>query len=123
RGQKVARARIVRVLWPDHPEDSARRMLTSTLYRLRQTLSAADGPKEASLLVVDNEAIGLGDVSLDIDTFRNQADAGDLAGWRAALDQYHGDLLEDLDAEWVTGPRAELRNQYIATLAHICTAL
>ncbi|HBY97937.1 MAG TPA: hypothetical protein DEP84_29020 [Chloroflexi bacterium] len=77
----------------------------------------------AELLCVDAETIALGDVRVDADDFRWLAASSSLDDWRAALELYRGDLLEELDAELLLAPRAELRELYLATLERLCTAL
>src|SRR5205085_1210991 len=43
--------------------------------------------------------------------------------WQLALDLYSGDLLEEVDAEWLLVPRAVMREQYLTLLERLCHAL
>lgn len=119
-GRPITRSRLAGSLWPDQTEARARRNLADALYRLRRALG---DELAGELLCVDEETVGLGDVRVDADDFRRLAASSSLDEWRAALELYRGDLLEELDAEWLLAPRAELRERYLATLERVCTAL
>ncbi len=116
--RSVSRSRVAGTLWAEQPELRARRTLTDTLRRLRRWIGETE-----SWLIADDESITLRDVWLDVDEFRARADSGDAAEARAALSLYSGDLLEDLDAEWILSRRADLREKYLLALEKVCRAL
>lgn len=116
--RSVSRSRVAGTLWAEQPELRARRTLTDTLRRLRRWIGETE-----SWLIADDESITLRDVWLDVDEFRARADSGDAAEARAVLSLYNGDLLEDLDAEWILSRRADLREKCLLTLEKVCRAL
>ncbi|HET7232684.1 MAG TPA: BTAD domain-containing putative transcriptional regulator [Longimicrobium sp.] len=69
RGRMVGRERVIGYLWPDHPGDAARHLLSESLYILRKTLG-------------DDAIVAAGDeISLDPAVV-----GSDLAAFQAALD-------------------------------------
>lgn len=117
----VSRQRLVRVLWPDLEPNKGRRRLSDALYRLHQNL----GERVCSSLIAkpDSETLALGEVWVDIDSFRSHVCAKTIDQWRTAIDLYSGDLLDDLHDEWLLGSRLMLRDMYCNTLARLCMAL
>jgi DNA-binding SARP family transcriptional activator/tetratricopeptide (TPR) repeat protein/biotin operon repressor len=113
-GAPVRRDAAAFALWPDLPEDRARRSLAAALYRLRLVL-----PERGWWLSTSRETVALRSTWLDTDAFAALADSRDPADWRAALDLYSGDLLPSIDAEWADGPRAILRERSVALLAQV----
>jgi len=84
-GHRMHREQAIEALWPGRPPDAAANNLHQTLHVARGRL----GGGERRPLRLEDGAIVLGDVWVDIDAFRAQAgDAlrvGDPAGARAAL--------------------------------------
>ena len=117
-GRAVTRSKLAGTLFPDQTEAHARRLLSETLYRLRRTL----GDQADTMLRADEDLIALGPVRIDVNEFRAHTNAPNLTDWRAAIELYAGDLLEDLDAEWVLGTRASLHEQHLALLERTCAA-
>jgi len=111
-GRLVGRDTVAFSLWPDRPEDRARRSLADALYRLRQ-MSAGCG---ADLFRADTDSLGFGDVAVDLDEFHNLVSLGQLEPLRSAIDLYDGDLVAEVDAEWITLPRRHLRDAFAAAL-------
>ncbi|MBI5567104.1 MAG: tetratricopeptide repeat protein [Chloroflexi bacterium] len=118
-GQPITRSRLAGTLWPDESETRARRNLTDTLYRLRRAIEVQIADR---ILHVDDETIALGEVTIDVTEFRRLAASAQAADWQAALDLYAGDLLSDLDADWLLAPREHLHETYLATLERVCDA-
>ena len=108
------RDRVAFSLWPDSPEQGARRALSSALHRMHALL-----PDSGDWLVASRDNLRLGPVWLDVEAFAALAGSEDPADWRAALDLYAGDLLASVDAEWVEEPRAHLRDRATGLLARI----
>lgn len=117
----VSRSRIVRVLWPDVEPHEARRTLSGALYRLQQRLGEA--VCSSLILRPDAESLTLGPIWVDIDAFAMAARDSNIAQWRAAIDLYSGDLLDDLQDEWLLGARLMLHDLFCHTLARLCVAL
>ncbi len=106
-------------LWPDAGSGSAG-SLRQALWLIRQGLSEAGiGPD--SLLEVDAETVGIrpeAQLQLDIETFEASIGDGrtDLA---AALQLYHGDLLEGLGHDCFAGERERLSDRFEDALAAV----
>lgn len=113
-GRRVGRADVAYRLWPDQPEDRARRALTDALYRLERST-----PKGSGWLSVDRASIALGRVWLDLDAFAALARSADPADWSAAIDLYGGELLEGVDDDWVDLPRAELHDRLVRLIRRV----
>jgi len=119
-GQPITRSRLAGTLWPDVTEARARRHLTDTLYRLRRAIGAEIADR---LLRSDEDTLTLGEVIIDMNEFRRLAASVRAEDWEVALNLYTGELLEDLDADWLLAPREHLHEIYLATLERTCAAL
>jgi DNA-binding SARP family transcriptional activator len=118
-GQPIARSRLAGSLWPDVTEARARRNLTDTLYRLRRAIGVAIADR---MLRSDDDMIALSDVTIDVAEFRRLAASAQAADWQTALNLYTGDLLDDLDADWLLAPREHLHEVFLTTLERVCVA-
>lgn len=89
------RARLAARFWPEVPDSCARASLRSAVWTLRGTL----GPWSACL-VADRACVGLRDdcVRVDLHEFNELARAGRL---HEAVELCRGELLQELDADWV----------------------
>lgn len=114
----VTRTRLAGTLWPEVGEERARRLLSQTLYRLRQQLGSAAGH-----LIVKPDVVALQDVWVDTAVFRHRLASPKPADWTAALDLYVGDLLEELDGYWLLSARADLRERYLTALSRTTAQL
>lgn len=117
-GRAVSRSRLAGTLWPDYDEARARRALTDALYRARRIIG-----EESEWLKAGDDSIALEEAHLDVDEFRARAASAAIDDRRAAVALYTGDLLEDLDADWTLGPRAQLRDLYLSLLERLCQSL
>lgn len=116
-GHAVARSTLAGKLWPNLSDRRARHTLNDTLYRLRRTVA------DTSWLCADSTTIRLVNVSVDVDRFKAAVVSACLEDWQRALELYRGDLLEELDADWVLIPRVSLRDQFLHMLTQVCAAL
>lgn len=138
-GHKVSRDRLASFYWGDMPTHQARRNLRVTLSRLRRIMaggtdSAADNcfilathnailvPEDAPVWVDANEFERL----VAVDGFVGLLSPERLTGLKEAMELYRGDLLPELEDEWVTVDREHLweRWQYALRLLilHACEA-
>ena len=94
-----ARSKLAAVFWPDVPESSARASLRSALWSLRRSLGPA-----AEALAASSETVGLATSSvwLDAEAFEERLRSGRLED---ALQLCRGELLADLDDDWVLAER------------------
>ncbi|MDJ0755242.1 MAG: AAA family ATPase [Ardenticatenaceae bacterium] len=115
---QTSRSRLAGILWPDVDEERARHLLSNTLYRLQKQL-----PELSLHLHTTVETVSLTNLAVDVVTFRQLTRAVSPTDWRTALELYQGDLLEEVDGQWVAGERALLREVYLATLTRTCRHL
>jgi len=96
------RSRLAGLFWPEVLEVSARASLRSTIWALRSAL----GAPFSRYLATDRDTVTLAGVDLwvDLREFRRLAAAGEL---EAALACCRGELLPELDDEWLAGAREE----------------
>lgn len=107
------RARVAAWFWPDVPDRSARASLRSAVWALRRSLGPA-----AACLVADRMWVGLRDdcLAVDVHEFSRLAAAGRYAD---AIRVCRGDLLPELDDDWV----AEAREGHTERLAGVLGGL
>lgn len=91
-GEPAPRDWLAGVMWPEHPQASARRNLRMALLNLRRALGAA----AEAMLHATPESITLSTDpdSVDIALFASLADRGDPESAVAALKLYRGDVLQ-----------------------------
>lgn len=111
-------------LWPELEPDAALNNLHKTLYVARRALEpGVSGP--GRFIRFQGDTIGLeidGDESIDAQRFEARAEAarssGDPSAYRAALDEYQGELLpEDRYEEWSIPRRDELAQAFQSLLS------
>src|SRR5918994_1401746 len=97
-----ARSRVAAALWRDVLDQSARLSLRTALSTLRDALG-----EEARAVAATREQIGLApDVWVDIHSFDRLVAAGRL---EEAVELHRGDLLPELDQDWVLEARDRRR--------------
>jgi DNA-binding SARP family transcriptional activator/TolB-like protein/Tfp pilus assembly protein PilF len=116
----LARDKLVALLWPESPAESARHALEQLLFTLRRRLG------DRVFLGVDPLRLSPDAVASDLVEFRLALDRGDLA---TAIALYHGPFLDGFyltGAEeferWVEGERMMLRERYLAALEELAEA-
>jgi len=113
RGQPASRSSLAFLLWEDETEADARANLRRHLGHLQQALPKSPVP----WLLADSDSVQwnpAADLWLDIEEFeRLLASGGDRA---RAVQLYAGDLLENLDDEWLFLPREQFRTHYLRAL-------
>ena len=110
-----ARSAVAAALWPDVLDASARASLRTALSAVRRAL----GPASAALRA-DRERVELSeDVAVDLREFDRLLDSGEP---EAALDLARGELLPDLDDDWVLRERDRHRARCGVALAALAQA-
>ena len=106
-----ARSRLAGLFWPDVLEASARASLRSAIWVLRPAL----GPEFGSYLAADRDTVALSghDLRVDLRELRELLARGEP---EAAVAWWRGDLLQDLDDDWVITAREELAHEIAAAL-------
>ena len=105
------RSRLAGQFWPDVLEASARASLRSAIWALRSAL----GPDFGSCLAADRDTVTLAadDLWVDLREVRRLIAQGQPA---PALDLCRGELLQELDDDWVVEAREELDRELAAAL-------
>ena len=105
------RSRLAGQFWPDVLDASARASLRSAIWALRSAL----GPDFGSYLATDRDTVTLvaDGLTVDLQEVRRLIEQGQP---RAALDLCRGDLLQELDDDWVVEAREELDRDIAAAL-------
>src|SRR6266511_90178 len=106
------RARVASVFWPEVLDESARASLRTTLAILRREL----GQPAAEVVTATRERVGIepgAEVQIDLDAFEQLMTSGEL---QQAAALCRGELLADLDDDWVNEPRELHRRQLLELL-------
>jgi ATP/maltotriose-dependent transcriptional regulator MalT/DNA-binding SARP family transcriptional activator len=118
------REQICLVFWPDSSPARVRSNFHTTLYRVRQALGE-------NVIIFKDEKYCVNpalDIWCDAHEFQNLArqarplstrDARTEDLWRRGAALYQGDLLPQLDAEWMLPYREELREIYLESVANL----
>lgn len=116
RAAPVSRDYLAFLLWPDGEEDAARAKLRATISDLQKVI-----PQPArDFIIVETDALAWNpdaEVSLDVHTF--VAASRDRARLEEAIDQYRGDLLPELDDDWLYAIRERHRTTYVTCLTNL----
>ncbi len=118
RDDAIGRERLAFALWPDEPGATARANLRRHLHYLSRALPDAG----AAWFRADARALRWNPelpLQLDVARFEALLAHGDRA---AAAELYAGDLLADLDEEWLEVERARLRALHLENLAALLAA-
>jgi DNA-binding SARP family transcriptional activator/Tfp pilus assembly protein PilF len=117
-GERLSRAHLAGLLWPDSPDDSGRASLRQALAGVRRVLADAGAPVASA----GGDAVSLDGAGIDVDVVRLEralASPRDLAG---AVALYRGPLLAgfppvtDLFDAWVEEERALLARRVLAAV-------
>jgi DNA-binding SARP family transcriptional activator/TolB-like protein len=121
RGRPVGRERLLGLLWPEQPEDSARHVLSETLYVLRKELG-----DDAVVPVGGDVALNGARIASDVAAFEEALEAGRAEDAVAA---YGGPLLDGFYvadapefARWVDGERDRLARAFARALEGLADA-
>ena len=114
-----ARGHVAAELWPDFRDESARANLRTALSAVRSAL----GPAASTALLAGRQVVGLADapeVMVDVIEFERLLEARRPVQAMAALGE--GELLPDLDFDWVFRARDRVRDQVSAAMAELAVA-
>ena len=121
RGRPVARERLVGMLWPEHPQAAARRLLSESLYVLRKNLG-----DEVFATGSDDVMLRIAALGSDLIAFEEALERGDLA---EAARLYSGPFLDGLyvpDApefeRWVEEERSRIAHAYARVVERLADA-
>ncbi|MBE9169324.1 AAA family ATPase [Pleurocapsales cyanobacterium LEGE 06147] len=124
-----SRQRIAFHLWPESTDERARANLRKELSRLRHAL-----PNSDEFLWVDAKMLQWlpnGNFTLDVAEFEAAVKAAEQATDKSviraelerAIELYKGDLLPDLDDEWVLAERERLQQMHVRALERLVNIL
>lgn len=121
RGGSVSRDRLTGLIWPDHGDDRARRLLSEALYVVRKELG-----EDVIDVVGDDLRLDPDALPSDLEEFRRALDADDFP---AAAGAYGGPFLDGFFIDgspefekWVDGERSELAAAYGTALRALAAA-
>ena len=109
------RGRVAGVFWPDVLEDSARSSLRTTLATLKREL----GKSAPGVVTASRDRVGIEpgpEAWIDLEAFEQLVAQGKLEQAAALC---RGDLLADLDDDWVNEPREHHRHQLLGVLGQL----
>ncbi|MBV8579318.1 MAG: AAA family ATPase [Candidatus Eremiobacteraeota bacterium] len=111
----LARASAAFALWPDDDEGTALGTFRRALHLLGKSLPTSDEPW---LVAVGDDVVWAGTARafVDVDAFERAYAEGDLA---AAVALYRGELLDDIDAEWILPHRERYARLYHDALSRL----
>ncbi|HEX6605902.1 MAG TPA: AAA family ATPase, partial [Chloroflexia bacterium] len=115
RARPQPRERLIGMYWPEHPEERARRSLTTALWHIRRCLPD-DGLLSDTQQVQFNPALALW---LDVDEFRARAAQNNLDSLAAAGRLYRGDFLDGFYDDWIVEERNRLLDVLVAALGRL----
>lgn len=126
RGGQQSRDRLADLLWGAMGETRARANLRQCVMTLRTSL----GDREGTVLVSEDDAIGLvaSRVEVDAQRFLALAASGELAAWQEAADLYGGELLGDVRMgeepfdDWVEAERLRFTRAACDVLSRLVRA-
>ncbi|HEY0797532.1 MAG TPA: BTAD domain-containing putative transcriptional regulator, partial [Candidatus Baltobacteraceae bacterium] len=120
RDRVIARDSLAYTLWPDEPEADARAKLRRHLYLLHNdVLPPYDGKQ---WILTDARTVRWNPAAplwLDVAEFDRLACDPQTAS--AAAELYNGDLLADIDDEWLAQRRAQYRERFFELLMRLAT--
>lgn len=131
RERRHPRARLIDTFWPDRDEHSARRCLSTTLWRLRRTLGDEVNP--SPFLAIEGDSIGFHTgcpIWLDVTAFEQAAqETAQIRGQdlspqqaemlQAAVALYRGDLMEGAYDDWCLIERERLASLHLQMLSKL----
>ena len=123
------REQAIEALWPDSDPAAASNNLRQALFVARRALDSC-GEDGAARIVLARDVLTLAGDGLHIDVEAFEAAAAEaerapsIAGHRAAIDLYGGELLpEDRFDEWATARRQALRERHLILLVELALML
>ena len=115
RGRMVGRERVIGFLWPDHPGDAARHLLSESLYILRKTLGDDSIVAAGDEISLDPAVVGsdLAQFQAALDADQPERAAGLYAG--PFLDGFYVSEAPDFE-RWAEGERDRLARAHARAL-------
>jgi len=123
-GQPIDRHQLAFLLWGDELDEVALRYLRQHLHRLRQSFAELRLPDDA-LRSQAGRLHFLPEAGLWIDTLEFERRIAESYWQIEVLELYEGDLLPEMEAEWIRPFRRRFRDQYLEALRaqiHLATS-
>lgn len=115
------RDKVIAYLWPESPDDRARRLLSDSLYRIQKALGERAVQAAGEELRLDPDA-----VPSDVAAFMMAREHGD---WQRAVDAYAGPFLDGFHLanaapfeDWADGERRRFAQAYLDALEGLAEA-
>ncbi|MDB5072468.1 MAG: transcriptional activator domain protein [Candidatus Eremiobacteraeota bacterium] len=120
RDRNVARETLAFTLWPEESESAAKANLRRHLHYLQRLLPPP--PDGVSWVIADARAVRWNPnapAEIDVAEFERRIGEGERS---EAVALYEGDLLEELDSEWILTERERLRTLHVDNLSQLIAA-
>jgi DNA-binding SARP family transcriptional activator len=117
RATSLPRKNLAFTLWPDMSEDESLGTLRRALSDLRAAL-----PDDDDYLLVTRDRVGWNAKAphtLDVDEYEKQIQRAEAENLQKALDLYTGELLRDMDEEWLSSERERYRQMQFDALRQL----
>lgn len=121
-GTAHRREKLAGLLWPEVPDETARKNLRHELWRLRKTLASPDSV--TAYILPDELALTFNpDAPYWLDVAQLATAAADTPSLVTALGLYRGELLPGLYDDWITLERERVRSVFDTKIDHLLQAL
>lgn len=117
----LSRDKVIAYLWPESPDDRARRLLSDSLYRIQKALGEGAVQAAGEGLRLDPDA-----VPSDVAAFMKAREQGD---WQRAVDAYAGPFLDGFHLanaapfeDWAEGERRRFAQDHLDALEGLAEA-
>jgi DNA-binding SARP family transcriptional activator/tetratricopeptide (TPR) repeat protein len=116
-GHPISRDELMAALWPNSDEYIARPRLRKMIWKLRSLLHSAE-PSLTIRTTQSTLSVECAADAVDAVKFERLATSsgGDQSVLREAVDLYRGDLLPDMDDEWIENRRFHLQAMFLRTI-------
>lgn len=119
RGVSHRRERLSGLLWPDYTEESARKNLRNTVYRLRKIIGDDYLIAYRTTLAFNTAA----PLQLDVAQLEVETDPADIEALIRTVEAYQGELLPGFYEDWVLVERERLRALFEQWMQELLDAL
>lgn len=115
--QQITKEKLIDTFWQE--SDNPNNALKYAIYRLRKYLPTVEGMEEEWIVTASNgyqinDALSY---SIDIEEFEKYIfeakEKNDICCYQRAIDLYRGNLLSDIEAEWIDVDRGYYRSMFV----------
>jgi WD40 repeat protein/DNA-binding SARP family transcriptional activator len=116
-GTTHRREKLAGTIWPEVPEETARKNLRQELWRIRKAIPARHATTAKDNLLSDDFTITFNpEADFWLDVVRLEQSAADLQSLTAGLSLYRGELLPGFYDDWILPERERIQNLFEARM-------